>query len=414
MIPFRKKALAEISAPEQLDKLLRVVSPFSWLALSGLVALAVSLLIWGIYGSIATRVSGKGIFLTYGTALVDAASEYGGRVIAVNTAIGIKVHKNDLLVKIVRTDLNQVITNLERNLEVLRQEKDAREKRINNAAEIRGNYVKKQEETLNYLIAAKEKDLAYIESTLVNKEKMVKLGYLAKDSLEKVRQDKRNILQEVSASKSELVSLYNSIQERKDQMSFDLDEAVRNYNNKAAELEKAKMERSVSESVVSPVDGTITNVQAQLGDRINAGQPLVSILQTGTGLRVLSFFSAEGGRQIKANMRALIEPAGIKKEEYGSIIGNVSHVADFPISLERMKTLLRNEDLAKRLSVATSLLEVQIALKFDNNKLKWTSKRTNELQINPGTLCNINITVREQPPITLVIPALKKILGVVE
>ena len=56
---FRKVSLERLSSPEQLETLIRVVTPNAWLALApllGLIALAAA---WGWFGSIPTTVAGK-------------------------------------------------------------------------------------------------------------------------------------------------------------------------------------------------------------------------------------------------------------------------------------------------------------------------------------------------------------------
>jgi hypothetical protein len=60
---FRKKALERLSSPEELDQLMRVTSPRSWLALFGVFLLIVLAVVWGFFGSVPTTVAGEGILL---------------------------------------------------------------------------------------------------------------------------------------------------------------------------------------------------------------------------------------------------------------------------------------------------------------------------------------------------------------
>jgi HlyD family secretion protein len=41
---------------------------------------------------------------------------------------------------------------------------------------------------------------------------------------------------------------------------------------------------------------------------------------------------------------------------------------------------------------------------------KWSSRRGPEIQIDSNTICSAKVSVKEQAPITLVIPVLKKFL----
>jgi HlyD family secretion protein len=63
---FRKVALERMSSPEQLDQLLRVTTPKSWLALLSLIALLAVSVAWGYWGQLTTRVPGQGVLIRAG------------------------------------------------------------------------------------------------------------------------------------------------------------------------------------------------------------------------------------------------------------------------------------------------------------------------------------------------------------
>ena len=84
---FRKVALERLSSPEQLDTLMRVITPKAWLALAPLLGLIVLALIWGWFGSIPTKVAGKCILINP-TGLADIASNASGRITAVTVRVG--------------------------------------------------------------------------------------------------------------------------------------------------------------------------------------------------------------------------------------------------------------------------------------------------------------------------------------
>ena len=57
---FRKAALDRLSSPDQLDSLLSVTSPLSWLALLAALGLLALGVVWACLGTITTRVEGQG------------------------------------------------------------------------------------------------------------------------------------------------------------------------------------------------------------------------------------------------------------------------------------------------------------------------------------------------------------------
>jgi HlyD family secretion protein len=416
---FRKKALEKLRAPEELDQILKIVSPSSWLLLIALIIAVIATFIWGIYGSIPSRISGKGIFLTRDNALVDAVAYEHGKILAVYVKYGQQVAKDELLLTITREDLDQKIDELKKKMMVLTIEKETVEKLIASEVDAQSGYVQKQAAAIQQIIDSRQKDLDYINDTLQKKELMVKQGYLTKDELESSLQKRREYTREIAISHSEILKLQNSIQEIQNTRNEKLYDIKKDYEDVKLELERTEFEQNITENIKSPSAGEIINIPVDIGDHVKMGQSVASILQPGNALNIVGFVSAEEeSGKIAPNMEVLIEPAGIKREIYGSMIGKISFVSAFPVTIERLITILHNQDLAKKIALNSLLLEVHITpIQIQDPKTKkwqyrWTSKRGQNFIIKPGSLCKINVTVERNPPITLVIPTLKKIIGV--
>jgi len=63
---FRQVALERLSSPEQLDQIVHVTNPKSWLALLALGALLITAVIWSVVGRIPVEVTGSAILLNSG------------------------------------------------------------------------------------------------------------------------------------------------------------------------------------------------------------------------------------------------------------------------------------------------------------------------------------------------------------
>ena len=59
---FRKAALDKVSSPDELDLLMRVTSPFGWLALLTMIAIVAVVGVWAFIGSIADLVRRRTLF----------------------------------------------------------------------------------------------------------------------------------------------------------------------------------------------------------------------------------------------------------------------------------------------------------------------------------------------------------------
>lgn len=64
---FRKESLERLSSPEQLDQLMQIVTPSSWIPLASLGTLVLLAIAWSIFGRIPITTTGEGI-LVYPTA----------------------------------------------------------------------------------------------------------------------------------------------------------------------------------------------------------------------------------------------------------------------------------------------------------------------------------------------------------
>lgn len=90
---FRKSALDKISSPDQLDKVLKVTSPMSWLALLGVTLILVFVVIWSITGSLPSTVAAYGMIVRSNTSTNTVQSPQLGTVQTVVTP-GTRVYDN--------------------------------------------------------------------------------------------------------------------------------------------------------------------------------------------------------------------------------------------------------------------------------------------------------------------------------
>lgn len=94
---YRKSALEKISSPEQLDKVLKITSPISWLALIGIGLIVIATIIWSVFGTIPVTVSGSGIIASPVSTNATFADE-SGTVVSVIAREGMQIHFGDQLI----------------------------------------------------------------------------------------------------------------------------------------------------------------------------------------------------------------------------------------------------------------------------------------------------------------------------
>src|SRR5687768_13449091 len=93
---FRKVALDRLASPEQLDLLMEVTSPRTWLALTALALLLATAVTWGFVGTIPTQVEAQGVLIKAG-GLFDIFAQGSGMVTEVLVTEGDLVKRGQLV-----------------------------------------------------------------------------------------------------------------------------------------------------------------------------------------------------------------------------------------------------------------------------------------------------------------------------
>lgn len=87
---FRKAALERLATTEQLNKVLKITSPLSWLALIGVTGLLAVVIIWSFVGTLPSTVTANGI-------IVNANTSTNTYLAPASGIINYKVHEGDLV-----------------------------------------------------------------------------------------------------------------------------------------------------------------------------------------------------------------------------------------------------------------------------------------------------------------------------
>ncbi|MFA6302544.1 MAG: NHLP bacteriocin system secretion protein [Legionella sp.] len=415
-IKFRKEALKQLTSPEQLDQLIRVVTPNSWIISGTCYLILLIAFVWSIFGSIPTRVEGQGILLAGGGDIYNAVAPDGPsflETIPVNP--GDKVTKGQVVATLSRPDLIDKIKVLNNYLTELNASKDKLVNSSQTAITTHQQETQTQRDALKNVIAATQQKEQHLANLLAVKEAAFKKGIEIRQNVEQTFQEYYGVKIELEGYNDKMVQLDIGEANFKDEWN----ERLRQLNLKIADetmqLNNLKIQLSLSKNIVSPIDGKVTNIRGTIGSVINVGNPVVSIASDGVGLDALIYLPPQAGKRVKPTMLALISPVTVEKAEFGSINGIVTEVAEFPSSAQEVLSVLQNEELVKQFFGKEVPLAVRVHLKNNPDTfsgLSWSSSHGPQVKITPGTLAIGLITIRQQAPITLVVPALKKLWGI--
>ncbi len=408
---FREEAVDRLSSPEELDRLVIITGPRSWAALAAVCLLLTVALAWGLFGSVPTRVSGSGILIHQGGRVLDAVAPASGQLLISDIAPNSKVKAGQEVARIIQVSLRQQLeqagavtrerqADLAEQTKLLAGETTARE----------ANFQSRRDAIRQSLGAARSR-VRYLEDMLKGEEELALKGYISRQKVADIRQELAKARQEIADQDSALVRV------RSDQLSWRtaIERQLGPFRDRLAEAERkvAELRLQLREDtrVIAPGDGRVIEWEAADGARVTVGTPILSIQSGGGSLQVLLYVPPQDGKQVKPGMEVRVEPSTVKKEEYGTLVGRVAVVSDFPSTHQAMLAVLQNEKLVQQYSSQGPPFAVRIDLVSQPGTpsgYRWSSGEGPPVTLSSGTPVQAEVTTRERRPIELVIPALRK------
>ncbi len=448
---FRQEALKKVSSPEQLDRLMQVTRLRGWIALATLGAVLVGAIVWGVYGAIPTRVAGSGIILEKGGGVIDVQAKGGGRLVALLVQPGHHVTKGQVIARVDQRDLTLSLGQAQAFAGALKSQRDQ-------TAQYYGTYLRDQERNLREqarnlqtqardaeenlreqrrAIQTRERDaqarLRSLKDLLSAEEELLREGFISKIQVEDMRERVQAAQEEVTRARADLAQLDGTTRAQLGKIQTDrqaLDIKLLELQNQRTQsldayaLKLVEADQKVRQlgqdldetaTVTSPESGVVLDQMAAVGTFVPDRAAIVRIETGRRRLDAILYVPASTGKEIKPGMKVELTPATVKREEWGSMLGRVRSVGEFAATPGGLMAILDNQDLVKTFLAAGPQLSVTVELDTDPQApsgFRWTSKRGPDIKVTPGTLATAQLIVREQPPITLVVPFLKKFFGI--
>jgi HlyD family secretion protein len=407
---FRKVALERLSSPEQLDQLLEVTTPIGWLALAALGALLAIGLTWGLFGSIPTLAAGDGILLRRG-GVMDLVATANGQVDDVLVRVGDVIEKGQRVATIRQQGLIRQMQDLRGKRTVLDREYQSLLRFTQQQMQLKRSELEQQRTNLQRSIAALGRNVQLLAERVAAEQKLVDDGLITRQTLLVSEQGLNSARDQLATARFDLSDLELKRRESEEAFTEQLlarGAQIRDLDSQIHELE-AKLKEDVD--VVSPYRGRVLELMVNRGDLVNPGAPMLNLEVIADDLLAVVFVPAAMGKRVQLGMVVRVSPSTVNREEYGYILGRVSWVAEFPSSARGMTRLLANEALVTRLMTAGPPIQVNVALAADPatpTGYRWSSSRGPRLKISSGTLASVSIVVRQDHPLSLLMPTLRE------
>ena len=412
---FRVAAMEQLSSPEQLDQLIDVTRPADW---AGALVIWISLaavMTWSVVGRIPTRAGGEGLLVSDAGSVVDATSAVAGRLASVDAAIGDRVAKGQIIARIVQTDAEQRYLDDAEVLKDREREQNELAAAIKRELEIKAADVAAQKSGLEQSIEAAQQHAAYLANAIAGVEPLNAKGLVTRRELEELRADRAATKERITGSQNEIQRLGGQLRETESQRELDKLASQFKVNEARRQMEELAGALERDSRLMSPIDGQVFEIKVSPGGVLAAGTPVVAIEPEGTSLEAIVYIPADRGKNIQPGMEVRIEPTTAKREEFGTMVGKVATISEFPVTPEGMSAVLHNDALVKRFSQAGAPYAVHVRLQRDATAFSgyhWSSGSGPPIRLSTGTLARAEVTTAEQPPIDLVIPIMRRLSGI--
>lgn len=433
---FRKKALEKLSSPEQLDKMIVINSPMTWLALIGGALILAGALIWGIFGRIPITEEGSGILLRDGE-LTSIYAGTQGVVVRSYVSSGDVVKKGDVLFEVDSDEISAMAEDLEERIERVEAVTfDSSGDTVTSdnqplmdiknqvpSVHLESNAYQAQHEELNRQYEAAEEEA----SDLKKEMEEAKAAYEADPMNSQKAAAAELAVSRYEAAKAAVDSLKSQTDIAKSQAESGRDAAeaqggmLRQQfdSTKAAIIDGLQQELEQcydlqdGQEIKAEADGTVFSTFVSNGNPVAIDTEVARINETAEDgkMQAVYFMHITNGKKIKEGMKVNIYPTTLPKEEYGHMTGTVTGVADFVTSYSDLQARVGDMTLTETFAGSGPVVEVICDIDTDENTVSgfaWTSKKGETMEISGGTMLGGSLVIEEVAPISMLIPKLKE------
>jgi HlyD family secretion protein len=377
---FRQEALDNLSSPEELDQLMNIVKPQTWLPLISGGSLVVSVGIWSIAGRIPLTVNGSGVLVRpHSVFEIQAVGQ--GQLLSLNIRSRDWVKKGQVIGAIDQSNIKQQLQQERAKLVRLQQEKQESDLLQKQKIEQQLAFLKQQQEDL--------------KSSL--KEKKLSLVLYAQTS--RAIQEKKQTLRSSLSREQITPKLYNQRVSAITDQSQILQQQKENLNSLLENLEEKQeiyrilfKQRAISRNLVLQSQQEVINVRGQVLD-IDAKLKELEVQKTGSKREYLQNLSAIDSLE---NQLQELEVDKTKTElSYNQNLAKLKEIDTKIQGLEAEKTQLNQQNFTQSLDkerqiqkVKDLIVQLELQLSKDSEIVSQYEGRVIEIGVTPGQVIN--------------------------
>jgi HlyD family secretion protein len=410
---FRKVSLARLSSPEQLDQLLRVATPKSWMALAASALLTSVAVLWGFEGRLPSTADGMGVLVLTGGVL-NVVAQGPGLVVSINAAVGDKVKARQVVARIAQPGLLEKLSAARQALAEAKAEYERQITARQGALKLQLEAIDRQRQNLEREITELEQQAAYAAEQIPVEDDLFAKGLVTKEQTILARQRLTSIRDQIAGRKAQI----SQAEAQRVAQDVQRGQAESDGRFRISDLERTlagmQKEFDIATEVVSPYAGEVIELKVYPGGVVAPGSPILSIQPNTDQLEALVYVKALQAKKVRAGMAVQISPTSVQREEFGFMIGRVVSVSNYPATSAALMRNFQNDMLVGAIEKDGPVNEIRVAMEADSaapSGFKWSSREGPPITVSSGTICVARVVTRLQKPVSMILPLAKEKLG---
>jgi HlyD family secretion protein len=368
---------------------------------------------WGVTGIVPTKIIGKGIIIREGQQTFAIRTNAQGRVGRILVKEGDAVVAGQLLVEILRPELDEQIVSAQHQLANLKADLVDLELRLDSELKAQEKSTAGQVAAANAAIATAEGLKEKLKARVAALQDLVTRGTVRLADVLNLEFQAEDADNKVALLKVQLEQAKGNLVEFDIKAKNRLAEARLGVSKQERAVAQLEAERTDTRELRAPVAGFIFEVHVAPGQAVTFKDSLVTLARGGAGFEVLAFLGPEHGGRLAKGQHARVVPATVRLAEFGRMRGDVIQVSEAPVSLLEIDNLVANRQLAEAFvrHGEPYLTRIKLYPTADNpSGFQWWSGSGPPFPVTVGALASVEVVVREQRPIALVLPAIRALL----
>ncbi len=407
---FRDEALAYISTPNDVNKIITVIGSGTWLLIFVFVLTMMMGVGWMFWGSIPITLQGQGILIPKGGIFKTVSSPEGLNTIKeLMVKTGQFVEKDQVIALLDNPEISKTIDVRKSYVAELRKKRDDVAKEAATSIREKKENYEKQKRIIEDGLKTKVEYGKHLEANLDKQRALLEKGYAKQQTVLDVESQINALKEENLRGKEKLVQLQKELMVDQENWTHREREISLKLSDEERGLDDLKTRQETSKTIRSPLKGKVISIHHKVRDNVPANEPLVTVSQGDeTLLEALIYLNPLEGKEVKVGMQVYMIPTHLEKEHVGYIQGEVIDISPYPETARSLMSTLQNEELVKKFTESSPPISARVKIIKDPNKDKQSP--VDLFKLSPGTWIYGRVIVERRSPFAIIIPEIKKLV----